>query len=437
MKTNFTNSFLFSEMNKTLPRGMDLKIEKSKYSTFLTFFGLLFLNVLQGISQCDIISLSSSISIGNQPYTERLGRKFTVKSGFTITVSSLGAFDSDADGFASGTTITVGIVKQSDGSTVGQIETFTSTSPGTLSGNFRFKDITPFDLVPGQYQIVAVGFNSNDKNGNSDQLPVLGQPSTGASESGNVAIDWFHDNSSKQAAYGGGTSFGLADVNYGSDFDHAGSFKFGITNTTTAATSSPTVCINTTLTDITHTTTEATGIGTPIDLPAGVTASWASNSITISGTPTAPGIFNYTIPLTGGCGTINATGIITVDPSPVSSGGMCFSSTKEAIDANVSTDIFINKDLIDVIGFTIPTGITLRIKSGVNYENTLTLKNSGTITLLGTAKFKNSGTLINPGIINNSLLGEFLNTGTMSSNALGAGIFNGNLKNEGVFKPGN
>ena len=36
--------------------------------------------------------------------------------------------------------------------------------------------------------------------------------------------------------------------------------------------------------------------------------------VTISGTPTASGTFNYTITLTGGCGTITATGTITVNP---------------------------------------------------------------------------------------------------------------------------
>jgi uncharacterized protein (TIGR02145 family) len=41
-------------------------------------------------------------------------------------------------------------------------------------------------------------------------------------------------------------------------------------------------------------------------------AVWASNVITISGTPTASGTFNYTIPLTGGCGSVDATGTITV-----------------------------------------------------------------------------------------------------------------------------
>jgi hypothetical protein len=72
------------------------------------------------------------------------------------------------------------------------------------------------------------------------------------------------------------------------------------------------LCINTALTAITHTTTGATGIGAATGLPAGVTATWADNTITISGTPTESGIFNYSIQLTGGCGSIFATGSITV-----------------------------------------------------------------------------------------------------------------------------
>ena len=85
-------------------------------------------------------------------------------------------------------------------------------------------------------------------------------------------------------------------------------------NTAGAASSSPIICINTTLTAITHTTTGATGIGSATGLPAGVTATWASNTITISGTPTSTGTFNYSIPLTGGCESVNATGTITVIP---------------------------------------------------------------------------------------------------------------------------
>ena len=76
--------------------------------------------------------------------------------------------------------------------------------------------------------------------------------------------------------------------------------------------SSPSVCVNTAINDITFNTTGATGIGTPTDLPSGVTAAWSSNVLTISGTPSVAGTYAYSVPLTGGCGSVNATGTITV-----------------------------------------------------------------------------------------------------------------------------
>ncbi len=102
-------------------------------------------------------------------------------------------------------------------------------------------------------------------------------------------------------------------------------------NTAGSPSSTPTLCINTALTDITHATTGATGIGSASGLPAGVSAAWASNTITISGTPTASGTFNYSIPLTGGCGSVNATGTITVTPnntagSPSSTPTLCINT---------------------------------------------------------------------------------------------------------------
>jgi|UPI00048A356E hypothetical protein len=86
-------------------------------------------------------------------------------------------------------------------------------------------------------------------------------------------------------------------------------------NTVTAASSMPTLCINTQLTPITHSTTGATGIGTVTGLPSGITVVWIGNTITVSGTPTVSGTFNYSIPLTGGCGTVNANGTIIVNPN--------------------------------------------------------------------------------------------------------------------------
>ena len=86
--------------------------------------------------------------------------------------------------------------------------------------------------------------------------------------------------------------------------------------TVSPASSSPTVCVGTALAAITHTTTGATGVGTPANLPAGVSVVFASNTITISGTPTVAGTFNYTIPLDGCSPAVNAIGTIIVKPVP-------------------------------------------------------------------------------------------------------------------------
>ncbi len=86
-------------------------------------------------------------------------------------------------------------------------------------------------------------------------------------------------------------------------------------NNTAGTITSNTFCINSPLpAGVTQSTTGATGIGSPTGLPTGVTAAWAGNQITFSGTPTASGSFTYSIPLTGGCGTVNATGTITITP---------------------------------------------------------------------------------------------------------------------------
>jgi len=85
--------------------------------------------------------------------------------------------------------------------------------------------------------------------------------------------------------------------------------------TVSAASATPTVCMNDAMTSITHATTNLTGISSSSGLPAGVTASFASNTISIGGTPTASGTFNYTI-TPNACGSAVATGTITVAACP-------------------------------------------------------------------------------------------------------------------------
>jgi uncharacterized protein (TIGR02145 family) len=88
------------------------------------------------------------------------------------------------------------------------------------------------------------------------------------------------------------------------------------TLTSAAGTNSQTVNINSSITTITYTISGATG-ATFSDLPTGVSGSYLANVATIQGTPSVPGTFNYSVNLTGGCGTISASGTIIIRNVPV------------------------------------------------------------------------------------------------------------------------
>ncbi len=154
----------------------------------------------------------------------------------------------------------------------------------------------------------------------------------------------------------------------------------GISKAVTSASSTPTLCVNTALTPITHTTSgEATGIGETTGLPAGVTAAWASNTITISGTPTASGTFTYTIPISGCGGTVNAAGTITVAPNLVV--GSASSSPYTIINFAMSNVTHTTTNATGIGTATgLPTGVTAAWAS-----NTITI--SGTPTTLGTFNY--------------------------------------------------
>ncbi|MBP6458576.1 MAG: gliding motility-associated C-terminal domain-containing protein [Crocinitomicaceae bacterium] len=149
-----------------------------------------------------------------------------------------------------------------------------------------------------------------------------------------------------------------------------------------SASTNPSVCIGTPLTSsITISTTGATGIGTAIGLPAGLNAIFTGNStsgiITISGTPTTSSLtpYNYSIPLTGGCGTVNATGTITVNPSMTASS--VSTNPSACVGTPLSPNIIISTTGATGIGAAtgLPTGLI------VNFTGNATF---GTITISGT-----------------------------------------------------
>lgn len=85
-----------------------------------------------------------------------------------------------------------------------------------------------------------------------------------------------------------------------------------ITLTSAAGTDNQTICINTALTPITYSVGGSGSGGTVTGLPAGVTGNYAGGVITINGSPTVSGIFNYSVTGTGPCASATLNGIITV-----------------------------------------------------------------------------------------------------------------------------
>ena len=162
-----------------------------------------------------------------------------------------------------------------------------------------------------------------------------------------------------------------------------------ITRTSALATISQDLCINDPITDITYSTTEATGVSSTTGLPNGVTAVFAGNAgagtITISGTPVVSGTFNYTVTMTGGCtgGTNSASGSIIVRENTISlaSGS---ASPSQAVCFNLSPLPTIQFNTTLATGATLsgnlPPGVT-----GVWNNNVLTI--SGTPTQAGTFNY--------------------------------------------------
>jgi hypothetical protein len=163
-------------------------------------------------------------------------------------------------------------------------------------------------------------------------------------------------------------------------------------NTTITLTSAPgtdnqTVCVNTAITDITYSTTGATGV-TFSGLPAGVTGTFSGGNITISGTPTVAGTFNYTVTLTGGCGNVTATGTIIVQPNNTITLTSAPGTDNQAVCVNTPITP-ITYSTTDATGATfsgLPAGVTGTFSGGnitISGRPTVTGTFNYTVTLTG------------------------------------------------------
>lgn len=115
----------------------------------------------------EVVAYSAAAgTAGTQPFGGALGMDFAVLE--PITVTELGVFDDLSDGL--NRTLAAELWSRVDGGggSILASETFTPTAPGSLEAGHRFKALgTPLALAPGAYTIVAHGYGSDERAGNS------------------------------------------------------------------------------------------------------------------------------------------------------------------------------------------------------------------------------------------------------------------------------
>ena len=169
--------------------------------------------------------------------------------------------------------------------------------------------------------------------------------------------------------------------------NQTGSAVITVTSTNTVSLSSAvgtnaqSVCIDTSITDITFATTGATG-ATFSGLPAGVTGSWLAGVATITGAPTVSGLSNYTVTLTGGCGNVTATGTITVTSNTVTlSSAVGTDAQTTCLSTPITTITYATTGATGATFIGLPAGVT-----GSWSGNVVTI--SGTPTETGNFSYK-------------------------------------------------
>ena len=112
----------------------------------------------------------ATTTTGTQNFGGELGMEFTVNTSSGIVINQLGAFDHQGNGI-SGTQsggIRVAIFNKATRTIVPGLDAIIIGNADAYTGNHRMKNIPAVTLMPGNYVVVAKGYNSNEMNGNSE-----------------------------------------------------------------------------------------------------------------------------------------------------------------------------------------------------------------------------------------------------------------------------
>ncbi|MBB3836745.1 putative extracellular nuclease [Runella defluvii] len=177
--------------------------------------------------------------------------------------------------------------------------------------------------------------------------------------------------------------------------------------TSVPTTTAQTVCVNTPITDITYGFDGGATGATVNGLPNGVTANVVGKVLTITGTPTQSGSFNYTIVTTGNnCITVSAIGSMTISPA--------HTLTLTSATATENQTVCINTPMVPIT-YTLGGGAT---------NTTVTGLPDGITSLLSGNVLTISGTPTNSGSSNYSIV----TTGNSCAVANRAGTIKVNTK---------
>ena len=158
---------------------------------------------------------------GNQAYGQMLGLDFEVQ-GSSVWVTHLGAFDDHQKGLIS-TDISVGLFDLTTGTSVINPISFLNAVGDPGVSNYIYQNLNnPVLLTLGhQYSVQAFGFNSTDRNYNTNIAPEINNGSNAQSTSP-ITFNSFGGQLYNLDSRYGGTSMG-----YGTAFAHSSAFGAG------------------------------------------------------------------------------------------------------------------------------------------------------------------------------------------------------------------
>ncbi len=166
----------------------------------------------------------------------------------------------------------------------------------------------------------------------------------------------------------------------------------GLTLTSGSTSNNQSFCINTALTTITYSITGGATNATVTGLPVGVTALYNTGELTLSGTPTSSGTFNYTVNTTGTCVQATASGIITVTANAainLTSGAASNNQTICINNAITNIRYSVTGGATNASVNGLPTGVTANFSSGV-----LTISGTPSVAGIFNYQVSTSGTCV-------------------------------------------